>query len=91
MVSHILGALVIILSLALFVIGLPTQAWKNYKAKSVIGLSLPLFALNFAAYAVWLWYGVLIKNAPIIVPNIPAIIFGLVILFQFFAYRRARQ
>ena len=87
-ISQILGIGVIVLSLSLFFIGLPVQAYKNYKRKSIKGLSLPLFLLNFLAYVIWLWYGLLITNLTIIIPNIPAVIFGAIILYQFFTYRK---
>lgn len=90
-ISQILGVGVIVLSLSLFFIGLPVQAYKNYKRKSTKGLSLSLFSLNFLAYVIWLWYGLLIKNLPIVIPNIPAIIFGAIILYQFFMYRKKQS
>ena len=82
-----LGLGLIVSSLVLFVIGLPVQIYKNFKRKSVEGISLPLFLLYFSAYVIWLWYGIRISEWPIIIPNIPAIIASGLLLTQFITYR----
>jgi uncharacterized protein with PQ loop repeat len=83
-----LGLGVIISSLILFAIGLPVQIYKNFRRKSVEGLSLPLFLLYFSAYVVWLWYGLRIGELPIIIPNTLAAPLALILLSQFIIYRK---
>ena len=78
----------IVSSLILFVIGLPVQIYKNYQRKSVEGISIPLFVLYFAAYVIWLAYGLRIGELAIIVPNAPAAIVAVFLLSQFIIYRK---
>lgn len=82
------GMGVIISSLALFAIGLPVQIYRNYKRKSVEGISKPLFLLYFAAYIIWLSYGTRIGELPIIIPNSVATATGVVLMWQFWIYRK---
>lgn len=78
----------VVSSLILFVIGLPVQIYKNYKRKSVEGISLPLFLSYFAAYVIWLSYGVSLGDWPIVVTNVPATIAAAIMLYQFIVYRK---
>ena len=77
-----------IVTTAYTMFGLPGQIKENYQRKSTEGLSISLFCFLFATFASWIFYGILLQNYFIIVPNVLGALFGIVILFQFFYYKR---
>lgn len=83
-----LSNMAIIMSLVLFCMGWPVQIYKNAKRKSVEGLSLPLFILSLLASVVWLWYGIRTHIPLLIIPNIPGVFFGIILITQFMLYRK---
>lgn len=85
------GIGLIISSLVLFLIGLPVQIYQNYKRKSIEGISLPLFLLYFAAYVIWLSYGLRIAEPAIIIPNAPAVFAAALLLLQFLIYKNKKS
>ncbi len=73
-------------------VGLPIQLLKNYKRKSVEGLSLIFWVLAYVNGWCWFTYAI-VKNQPdffLIVANIPGLIFMTVLLTQFVIYSRNR-
>ncbi|MBI2062943.1 MAG: hypothetical protein HYT61_01730 [Candidatus Yanofskybacteria bacterium] len=71
----------------LMAIGLPSQIFKNYKNKSVKGISLALYAIFFLNCISWLIYAYLKKDHYLLVSNIPGVLANAVILCQFLFYR----
>lgn len=51
------------------------QAWHSYKTRDLSGISLPMYSTFTLGVALWLVYGLLLMNWPIIVAN--AITFAL--------------
>jgi uncharacterized protein with PQ loop repeat len=87
-IATLLSNMAIIMSLVLFCMGWPVQIYKNAKRKSVEGLSRPLFALSLLANAVWLWYGIRTNIPLLIIPNIPGVFFGTILIMQFVIYKK---
>lgn len=45
------------------------QAWKTIKTKNTADLSLPTYSLMLIGIALWMTYGIIIEDLPIIVAN----------------------
>ncbi|HRY31120.1 MAG TPA: SemiSWEET family transporter [Candidatus Paceibacterota bacterium] len=84
--SSILGALAMLVSLAVVFFGLTSQAWKNYKRKTCEGLSITLILVTLLAYSVWLAYGISKPDWFLIASQTPGVIMGLIILSQYLVY-----
>lgn len=56
------------------------QAYQVYKTKKVEDLSLALFSMFSMGVFLWLIYGIMLVNVPIIVANIITLILALYIL-----------
>ena len=54
---------------ALTITSFVAQAWKILKTRDVGSLSTPMWILSTVAFAVWVVYGVLQREWPIIIPN----------------------
>jgi MtN3 and saliva related transmembrane protein len=57
------------------------QVLQIWKLKSTKDLSLPTLLTFIAGISIWLVYGLLLHNAPIIIANTITLILNLVILF----------
>lgn len=55
------------------------QAVKVYKTKQTKDISMGMFSLLIAGFALWLWYGFLIRSYPIIIANSITIIIAVYI------------
>ncbi len=87
---EILGTTASVISLVYMALGLPAQIWKNFKSKSVQGLSLFMMIMLFLTTTSWVVYAWPLKNWYIIVSNVPGSVFALIILGQFLIYRDRR-
>jgi len=68
------------------------QVIRNWRTKSVGDLSFGTFGVFTTGVLLWLIYGALIRNLPIIVSNIVTLALNLMNLSQMVRYRRlARQ
>ncbi len=86
---QILGLIASILTILLVFIGLVSQVIINFKRKSCRGLSLIYFIIIFFAYSAWSMYGVSISDWYLIIPQIAGAIISLILLFQFYLYRKS--
>jgi len=60
--------------LGLMAIGFPTssfipQIWRTWKTRDVSGISLPTYVILMIALTLWLLYGILKSDAPLIIAN----------------------
>lgn len=46
------------------------QAWKSWRTRDLSGVSLPMYSLFTAGVALWLCYGIMLGEWPIIVANV---------------------
>ena len=67
----LLGYLAALASMASFV----PQAWKIIRSRQTRGISAGMYLLTVSAFGLWLVYGVLLKQWPLVVSN--AVCFGL--------------
>ncbi len=87
---EVLGVFATITSLAFMAMGLPTQIYKIYKAKSTEGVSLFERCTLLLTTVVWVWYGLTVRNQYIWIANAPGALCALIILWQFWIYRPSK-
>jgi MtN3 and saliva related transmembrane protein len=63
--SDLLGWLAATLTTAAFV----PQAWRTYRTRDVSGISLRMYGMITLGVALWLAYGIVLQEAPMIVAN----------------------
>jgi MtN3 and saliva related transmembrane protein len=56
------------------------QVIKTYKSKSAKDISLPMFLIVISSVILWLIYGALISNRPIIYTNSAVLIMGVIMI-----------
>ncbi len=77
----------ILLSLAVTGLGLTSQVRKNYRKKSVEGLSFFYFSLLAISYSFWSIYGFLQRDLVLIIPMSLGMVMSWIVVSQFVAYR----
>ncbi|OGS36971.1 MAG: hypothetical protein A2293_01995 [Elusimicrobia bacterium RIFOXYB2_FULL_49_7] len=91
--NTVLGTLAMTVSIIYLCFGLPLQIIKNFKRKSTEGFSF-IFALFFS-FSIGLWVLYAWTKTPreyyILISNLPGFILSLVLLFQFWLYRKRRS
>ncbi len=56
------------------------QVIKTYKSKSAKDISLPMFLIVISSVILWLVYGALIGNRPIIYTNSAVLVMGIIMI-----------
>lgn len=74
------AAIVGYIAAALSVAGFTPQAWKIIKTRDTSGLATPMWIMEVCAFALWIAYGVLLGEWPIIIPNSLCFLIALFIL-----------
>lgn len=82
--SDILGYTAATLTTASF---LP-QAWRTYRTKDVSGISLRMYTTFTVGIAVWLAYGVVLKEVPMMVSNSLSLLLACAVLAMKLRYGR---
>ena len=57
------------------------QVVKTWKSRSAKDLSLSMFIIFFIGVCLWLTYGILVRDIPVIVANVITLTFSGIILF----------
>ena len=65
---------------ALTTVGFVPQAWKTWRTRSARDFSLPMLLMFTLGVGLWLAYGLLLHQAPIIVPNVVTLLLAASIL-----------
>lgn len=86
--TSIIGIIATIFSLIFVFIGLSSQLLKNYRLKSVKGLAFISFLFSFLVFFSWFIYGILKKDFYLIISQGAGTVIALLILFQFWIYRK---
>lgn len=73
-------AIVGYIAAALSVTAFAPQAWKIIKTRDTSGLATPMWILEVCAFALWIAYGLLLGEWPIIIPNVLCFVISLFIL-----------
>lgn len=63
------------------------QIWKAWKTKEVDDVSPGMFFVLLAGLALWLVYGIIQKDIPIIATNGTALLLNIFMLFLIFRYK----
>lgn len=63
--KELVGYIAAILTTAAFV----PQAWKSWRTRDLSGVSLPMYSMFTAGVALWLLYGLMLGEWPIIIAN----------------------
>lgn len=89
-IAKLLGWSALIVTIIYTCVGLPTQIRRNHANKSTSGLSLFMIVMLTLTFMVWLAYGLATnpRNWYLIGSNLPGAIFIVIILAQFWIYRR---
>lgn len=89
-ITDLLGMTALIITTIYTVFGLPAQIISNFKKKTTQGLSLFLMIMLTLTFSIWSLYSYEKRPADwyVFLSNSPGVIFGLVILFQFWLYRK---
>ena len=77
----------VILSLIVTGLGLTSQVKKNYKRKSMEGLSFFYFSILAVSYSFWSLYGFSQKDLVLIIPMTLGAIMSWVVVAQFLVYK----
>jgi MtN3 and saliva related transmembrane protein len=73
---HYIGSIAATLTTLAFV----PQAIQSYKTRDLSGISLPMYSIFTAGVAMWLVYGLLKKDWPIIIANLITVALSAMIL-----------
>ena len=74
--SDILGYAAATLTTVSFV----PQAWRTFKTKDVSGISLRMYSIFTAGIAVWLAYGIVLKETPMMIANSLSLVLACTVL-----------
>ncbi len=64
------------------------QAIKVIRTKDTRSLSLPMYIIFTVGVLLWLVYGILVKDIPVMAANVVTLTFSLVILVSIIIYRK---
>ena len=86
-VSDMLGYAAATLTTASFV----PQAWRTFRTKDVSGISLRMYSVFTLGVAVWLAYGIVLKEVPMMVANSSTLVFALAVLVMKLKYGKKEK
>lgn len=86
-VSDMLGYAAATLTTASFV----PQAWRTFRTKDVSGISLRMYSVFTLGVAVWLAYGIVLKEVPMMVANSSTLVFALAVLVMKLKYGKKQH
>ena len=84
--SDILGYIAATLTTVAFV----PQAWRTFRTKDVTGISLKMYSVFTVGVAVWLAYGILLKEMPMMLANGLTLVLACAVLVMKLRYRHAQ-
>jgi len=85
--SDVLGYVAATLTTVSFV----PQAWRTFRTKDVRGISLKMYTLFTLGVAVWLAYGIVLGEVPMMVANTATLLLAIPVLVMRVRYAAARQ
>ena len=89
--AYIIGILTIITSLAVKIIGYPTQILQIHKRKRVDNISLTLAITSFITYVCWTIHGIIKNDVVVIAGQSLGIFTSGILLFQILKYRKPKN
>jgi len=85
-VTELTGLIATTMSVLYMGFGVPAQILKNYKNRSVEGISFFMCVMLFLMCCSWLIYSLLKPDYFVFISNVPGFFAGIVILYQFYVY-----
>ena len=67
------------------------QVWRTFRTKDVSGISLRMYTIFTIGIAVWLAYGFLLKEMPMLVANSVSLVLACAVLVMKLKYGRRQQ
>lgn len=67
------------------------QAWRCFRTKDVSGISLRMYTIFTLGIAVWLAYGIVLRQPPMMVSNSLSLVLACAVLAMRVRYARRRQ
>ncbi|UBB89934.1 hypothetical protein J4771_00865 [Candidatus Kaistella beijingensis] len=89
--AYIIGILTVVTSLAVKIIGYPTQIMKIHKNKNVDNLSITLAIISFVTYICWTIHGIIKNDVVVIAGQSLGIVTSGILLFQILKYRNTNH
>ncbi|GAB3656012.1 SemiSWEET transporter [Ramlibacter alkalitolerans] len=86
-VSDVLGYLAATLTTVSFV----PQAWRTFRTKDVSGISLKMYTLFTLGVAVWLAYGIVLGEVPMMIANSTTLLLAIPVLVMRIKYGRKQR
>lgn len=83
-VSDMLGYLAGTLTTAALV----PQVWRTFRTRDVSGISLRMYSIFTTGIAVWLAYGIFLKETPMMLANSVSLVLACAVLFMKLRYGR---
>lgn len=84
------GSLTLVLAMAMTLFAIPSQVLKNFKDKRC-ELSFLMIFLPLSVYASRICYSITIRSWYILIPDSLGLVSVVVLMWQFFAYRKKQQ
>lgn len=72
---------------ALTTVAFVPQVLKTYKSRSAKDLSLGMFSIFFAGVALWLVYGIMVNDVPVIAANLLTLVLAFTLIVFKFKFR----
>ncbi|MEE1944041.1 SemiSWEET family transporter [Pedobacter sp. KR3-3] len=88
---QLVGALTLIASYAIKLIGFPEQIQKIRKSKSTNGISKSLFVTSFISFVLWTVYGLLKEDWVIVLAQGLGALVGGILLFYIWKYGQQKE
>lgn len=86
-VSDILGYTAATLTTAAFI----PQAWRTFRTRDVSGISLRMYGIFTVGVAVWLAYGIVLGETPMMVANSLSLVLACAVLAMKLRYGKAAR
>lgn len=67
------------------------QAWRTFRTKDVSGISLRMYSVFTLGVAVWLAYGVVLQEVPMMVANASTLVFACAVLVMKLKYGKQQK
>jgi MtN3 and saliva related transmembrane protein len=83
-ISDVLGYVAATLTTVAFV----PQAWRTFRTKDVSGISLKMYSLFTVGVAVWLAYGIVLGEVPMMIANASTLLLAIPVLVMRIRYGR---
>ncbi len=71
--------------------GMIPQLIKTWKTKEVEELSIKMFIIYLIGFLMWITYGIIQKDIPIVATNILSVIITIIMIFLKIKYQHKRQ